>query len=292
MPNAGAREVPHRLMGEDWTMVGESSGSKPGAMLQQLEEFQSAFEKYAEGILDKDLRLERDELAELRERLQQAEPSITAVIVAVIGDKTLSVGFMGTTSRRDLLAIALMGGNNAMAEIFTPARATVVSVLNQAIGALKTGLWPPTDPAPVLVIHDDLLRGRCSDLLSAPGNYDRVLREATTILEDRIRNTVGPERLAQLLPSAADHIGERLVNALFNPTKPVLSISDDKLKRIALRNMLVGTVSYLRNTSHHEIDDQTAWSWAWSVAGLVDQLLADIAACAVMPPDPRGTADG
>lgn len=254
-------------------------------MLRQLEGFQSAYEDYAEGILDKDRRLEWDQLAALREPLQQAEPSITAIILEVVGDKTLSIGYLGATSRRELLAIALMGGNNAMGDFFVSANAAVASILNQAIGALKTGQWPPADPTPVLVIRDDALRDRCSDLLSAPGNYDRVLREATTILEDRMRSTVGHERLAQLIPSSADQTGDRLVNTLFNPDKPVLSISADKTKRIALRAMLAGTISYLRNTSHHAINDQTAWSWAWSVVGLVDQLLADITGCAVAPPD-------
>lgn len=228
----------------------------------------------------------REELAELREPLQRAEPGITAIMVAVIGEGTFTLGHGGRVSRRDLLATALMGGNNAMIHNFAPNHAAVSSVLNQAIGALSGGLWPPADPTPVLVIRDDALRNRCSDLLAAPGNFDRVLREATTILEDRMRGAVAHERLTVLLPSAADQTGDRLVNALFNPTNPVLSISDDRAGRVAFRNMLAGTIGYLRNTSHHAIDDQTAWSWAWSVAGLVDQLLADIAGCAVMPPDP------
>lgn len=76
----------------------ETSESDPRAMLQELEGFQVAYEEYAEGILDKDQRLEPDELAELRKPLQQAEPSVTAVIIEVIGDKTLDVGVLGTTS--------------------------------------------------------------------------------------------------------------------------------------------------------------------------------------------------
>ena len=262
----------------------QSSESDPRAMLQQLEEFQSAYEGYAEGILERDEGW--DELAKLRKPLQQAEPGITAILVEVIGEGSVSLGYGPAVSRRNLIATALMGGNNAMVHNFAPNNAAVASLLNQAIGALKTGLWPHADPTPVLVIRDDVLRDRCSDLLAAPGNYDRVLREATTILEDRMRGAVEHERLTVLLPTAADQTGDRLVNALFNPTNPVLSISDDRARRVAFRNMLAGTIGYLRNTSHHAIDDQTAWSWAWSVAGLVDQLLADIAGCAVLPPNP------
>ena len=259
--------------------------SDPGAMLQQLEEFQVRYEEYADGILG-DERSGRGERVELRGPLQQAEPRITAIMVAVIGAGSFRLGHGGSVSRRDLLTTALMGGNNAMVHNFAPNHEAVSSVLNQAIGALRAGLWPPADPTPVLVIRDAALRDRCSDLLAAPGSYDRVLREATTILEDRMRGAVSQERLTVLLPSAADQTGDRLVNALFNPTNPVLSISDDRARRVAFRNILTGTVGYLRNTSHHAIDDQIAWSWAWSVAGLIDQLLADIAGCAVIPPDP------
>ena len=59
-------------------------------------------------------------------------------------------------------------------------------------------------PIPVLTINDDELRSRTLDLLSAPANYDRVLREATTVLEDRIRQKVPFDDLSVLIPAASD----------------------------------------------------------------------------------------
>jgi hypothetical protein len=40
------------------------------------------------------------------------------------------------------------------------------------------------------LIADDELRRRCEDLLAADSHYDRVVREACVILEDRVRKTI------------------------------------------------------------------------------------------------------
>ena len=151
-------------------------------------------------------------------------------------------------------------------------------------GAIDAGLWPPQRPPPTLVIHDDQLRGRCADLLAAPGAYDRVIQEATRVLEDRIRSRVPHDTLSKLLPNSGDQIGDRLINRVFSVDDPALSVSDDRVRRIAIRNMLIGVVSYLRNPSHHSIDDQTEWSWAWSTVGLIDRLLTDIDGCDIRNP--------
>jgi len=125
---------------------------------------------------------------------------------------------------------------------------------------------------PVLMIKDDELRTRTLDLLSAPGHYDRVLREATTILEHRIRSKVPFEDLAKLIPNAADQTGDTLVNKLFNAQEPFV-VCGERQQQAGVFRILGGVLAYLRNPSHHSIDDDTAWSWAWSVVGLVDQLL-------------------
>ncbi len=153
--------------------------------------------------------------------------------------------------------------------------------MNKAIGTIEAGLWPPKELAPVLVIKDDELRSRCSDLLKAPGNYDRVIREATTVLENRLRNKPPHELLARLIPNAADQIGDNLVNNLLSPNNPVLVISSEKQKQLAFYRIMLGVVSYLRNPYHHSIDPYTEWSWAWSTVGFIDRLLSDIEICVV-----------
>ena len=163
------------------------------------------------------------------------------------------------------------------------AKAPVTMLLNGVLGTLEAGLWPPKEPTPVLVIKDAELRSRCSDLLRAPGNYDRVVREATTILEDHLRNKPPHDILAQLIPNAADQTGENLVNKLLSPDNPVLVISSDRHKKIAFYRIMLGVFSYLRNPYHHQLDASTKWSWAWSTVGFIDRLLTDIESCTVAP---------
>lgn len=140
-----------------------------------------------------------------------------------------------------------------------------------------------SQPTPILTINDAELRERTSDLLSAPGNYDRVLREATTILEARIRDKIPFEDLAKLFPKASDQSGDTLINKLLSPNDPVI-VYGDRLKQNQLFRMLGGVVAYLRNPSHHSVDGSVEWSWAWSVVGLIDQLLEDLRAASYSRP--------
>ena len=251
-------------------------------MKDALESFRDMFKKYDKEVFG-DHR--RGRLDKFRTQLQQQETQVTKYILDILGDATLTLGSFGqivTLSRRDLLSTALLGGNNELTWNFGDYSAPVMATLNGALGALKAGLWPPKEPTPILVIKDDELRERCSDLLNSPGNYDRVIREATTILENRMRNKCPYETLSRLIPQSTDQSGDNLVNKLFAPDDPVLSISSEKKKRIAFHRILLGIVSYLRNPYHHRIDPNTEWSWAWSTVGFVDRLLADIESCVVV----------
>lgn len=244
-----------------------------------LESFLELFNKYAEEIFGKS---RRDRLDDFRAQLQKREPEVTKLILDILGDGVIGMGYSGRVSRRDLLSTALMGGNNEMPHNFSGFKALVTMLLNRALGTLKAGLWSPKEPVPVLVIKDTELRSRCSDLLKAPGAYDRVIREATTVLENRIRSRCPQETLALSIPNAADQTGENLVNKLLSPDKPILVISSEKHKRVAFHRIMLGIVSYLRNPYHHQLDARTEWSWAWSsVVGFIDRLLADIESCTV-----------
>ena len=139
------------------------------------------------------------------------------------------------------------------------------------------------NPTPTLTIQDDELRDRTVDLLSAPGNFDRILREATTVLENRIRHKVPFDDLAKLIPKSADQTGDKLINKLMAPESPVV-VYGDKQRQTRVFRILGGVVAYLRNPSHHTIDDSVKWSWAWSVVGLVDQLLDDLEAAIYQRP--------
>lgn len=246
-----------------------------------LESFLDLFNKYAEEIFGE---RRRDHLDALRTKLQRLEPQVTKMLLGILGDRVVGVAGFGrsvTLSISDLLPTALMGGNNEEKHNFYDFKGPVTAILTRALGAIETGLWPPKEPTPILVIKDNELRNRCLDLLRASTAYDRVIREATTVLEDRIRKKPPHATLARLIPQAADQTGENLVNKLLSPDKPVLVISAEKQKRIAFHRIMLGVFSYLRNPYHHKLDPLTEWSWAWSTVGLVDRLLAEIDCCSV-----------
>lgn len=254
---------------------------------EALVSFSRIFNEYAKEILRKPQRHNR--LNELRTQLQLQEPRIAEYIVNILGNSTVTVGSSGhtvTLSYKDLLATALLGGNNELPHNFRDYHTPVTSMINRAIGALDAGLWPPKELKPILTIRDDELRDRCFDLLSAPGHYDRVIREATTVLEDRIRSKCPHDILCNLIPHSADQAGENLINKLFAHDRPVLSISSEKHKQAAFHRILLGTFSYLRNPYHHRLDPNTEWSWAWSTVGFIDQLLTGIDSCIVTSTNP------
>jgi hypothetical protein len=96
------------------------------------------------------------------------------------------------------------------------------------------------------------------------------------VLEHRLRGKISHEKLSEIIPSSADQIGESLANKLLSPARPVIVVSDDKLERTAFLKMVQGVFAYLRNSSHHSLDNRTKRSLAWSVVGLVDALLLEL----------------
>jgi len=249
-------------------------------ILEILTTFLHLFEKYSKEISGK---RQQDRLNNLRTQLQKQERLVTKLIVDILGDSVIVYGsfIRYQIFTRDMLTVALIGGNNEDPINFSEFDSMVTSKLNTAIGTIEAGLWPPKEPKPILIIKDDDLRNRCSDLLSASGNYDRVIREATIVLEDRIRGKCPHDRLTMLIPQSADQTGSKLVNTLFSPKRPVLVISADLKIRIGFHQMLLGVFSHLRNPYHHLLDPATEWSWAWSTVGLVDRLLSDVDTCQV-----------
>ena len=246
---------------------------------QLLQSFLDLFKQYSEEIFGN---RQQARLDELRSKLQRMEPKVTHYVIEIVGHGTVVVGSMGYRqgiAHSDLLATALMGGNNELSHNFRDYESSVEMMLNRALGNIEAGLWPPEETEPTLVIRDTVLRQRCFDLLGAPGNFDRVIREATVILEDRIRNKVSHDTLTRLIPTSGDQIGENLINKLFSPDDPVIIFSDEKDARIAFRKMLIGINAFLRNPYHHRLDDKVEWSWAWSIIGFIDQLLFEIENC-------------
>jgi len=114
-------------------------------------------------------------------------------------------------------------------------------------------------------ITDEELKSRCSDILSAPGNFDRVVNQATLVLEDRIRKKSKLDGL----------IGVELVNKAINSelSKSVLKLSDDPQEHEGFAHICRGIVLSFRNPTHHKIVESYSREDALKVCAFIDLLL-------------------
>ncbi len=117
------------------------------------------------------------------------------------------------------------------------------------------------------LIGDEILKNRCKDLLRAKKYFDRVFREATTILEDRIRTI-----------SKIDARGVDLVAKALNPdpNKAIIKVSNDPSEQEGVFNLCKGVILAFRNPTHHKLTDQFDEKDALRFISTIDLLLAII----------------
>lgn len=126
-------------------------------------------------------------------------------------------------------------------------------------------------------IHDKELRDRCLDLLGADSKYDRVINQATQVLEDRVRTKA---KLTDRLE------GVRLINAALNPdsNKTVLKVSNDPDEQQGFCDMCRGIMLAFRNPTHHYLTDKIMREEAFKVCAFIDTLLPLIERATVSTP--------
>jgi hypothetical protein len=210
-----------------------------------------------------------------RTKLQRQSTLISRIVSSVHVGCALTLSDKDTIHFHQALSYSLTDTvDDSHTRIFI--ESNVTSVLNEAIGNIQNNTIPDKEIKPVIPIKDEVLKKRCSDLLNAPGNYDRVIREATLVLEERLRTSIPYEKLCEIIPLSKEQVGEPLANKLLAPNNPILVVSDKLPERIAFHKMMIGIISYLRNPSHHSLNDDIDWAFAWSLVGLVDSLLYEL----------------
>lgn len=115
---------------------------------------------------------------------------------------------------------------------------------------------------------DEELKSRCSDILSSPSNFDRVINQATLVLEDRIRTKSKLHNLQ----------GVTLVNKAINSdlNKSVLQTSVDPEEHEGIAHICRGIVLSYRNPTHHRIIENYTREDSLKFCAFVDLLLAII----------------
>lgn len=120
------------------------------------------------------------------------------------------------------------------------------------------------------IIQDSELRDRCADLIKRPRNHDRVFREATTLLEHRVRTL---SKITQRLnPQAL--MGKALAP---DPTRAILVVSSDASEQEGFYKICSGIESAFRNRTHHEVSDKLTRHDAIKFCGFIDSLLQILA---------------
>jgi uncharacterized protein (TIGR02391 family) len=123
-----------------------------------------------------------------------------------------------------------------------------------------------TAPAPQTlgaVIVDVELRERCGDLLLAGGKFDRAIREAAVVLEDRVRAAVG----------GSGRIGVPLMEYAFGAAKPRLRLSENQREQIGAMQLYAGIMAFFRNPTGHSLKDTYSREDALRFVAMVDLLL-------------------
>jgi uncharacterized protein (TIGR02391 family) len=115
-------------------------------------------------------------------------------------------------------------------------------------------------------IIDEELKARCSDILSAPSNFDRVINQSTQVLEDRIREKAKTDR---------NLVGVSLVNKALNTdlSKTIIVTSTNQEEHEGICHICRGLMVGFRNPSHHHLTDSFTREEALKFCAFVDNIL-------------------
>jgi hypothetical protein len=137
---------------------------------------------------------------------------------------------------------------------------------NTSVETKKSPQRSPVSSDIEYMISDKELLDRCKDLLKARGKFDRVFREATTVLEDRIKGLSGLKGL-----KTAALVG-KAINP--DPKLAILKVSDESYEQEGFFSICKGLMLSFRDTTHHELTDKFQRADALKFCGFVDSILA------------------
>ena len=120
-----------------------------------------------------------------------------------------------------------------------------------------------------LLLRDAQLLGRCKDLLLAGDHFDRAVREATTVLEDRVKKLSTLSHLTSV-PLIATALNPE-------PTKAILVVSDERDEQDGVFSICKGVMLTFRNKTHHNLINNLTQADALKFCGLIDTILAVLA---------------
>ncbi|MBO5477374.1 MAG: hypothetical protein J6A15_06470 [Clostridia bacterium] len=120
-------------------------------------------------------------------------------------------------------------------------------------------------------IEDTQLQKRCGDiLLEASGAFDRVINQATQVLEDRIKKKAGLEKTNLIgLPLVSKAIHSKLEHT-------ILKFNENPDIQEHYASLFKGIIGVYRNSTHHGLEYECSREEALKFCSYIDLLLKEV----------------
>jgi len=207
----------------------------------------------------------------LREQISRrgGRQSISSTAAQLAWAKELGIGIanalgkVSTDVREEVRSVGAM-----------PATAARVTKASAAIPK-KHAVEPITAATIRRLLQDQQLYARCRDLLRAKQHFDRVFREATTVLDNRLKTKTGIKNMNP----------ENLVSKAVSPdpTKAIIEVSAEKAEQEGFYSLCKGIMLAFRNPAHHSLSEKFTREDALKFCGFVDVVLGVIEQSTIHP---------
>lgn len=201
----------------------------------------------------------------LREQISEraSRQSISSAAAQIVWAKELKIGIANALSKvpTDVRTEVRSVGSDSGAATMRTSRGKLPSPQARKVQPINAGTIRA-------LLEDEQLRARCRDLLQAKKHFDRVIREATTILDDRLKRKTG---IANMKPQ--DLVG-RAISA--DPSRAIIEVSADPAEQEGFYSICKGIMLAFRNRAHHSLSERLTREDALKFCGFVDTVLGVI----------------
>ena len=200
----------------------------------------------------------------LREQISRkaGKQGVSSEAAQLIWARDLGIGIGRILNKHSALRAEIQGTTTAAAPALRP-RAQAAKAPRSAAKD-----QPITAATIRTLLKDEQLHGRCKDLILAKRHFDRAVREATTVLDDRLKTKTGIKNM-----NPGNLVGKALNP---DPTKAVIEVSADRAEQEGMHSICKGIMLAFRDKAHHTLSDRLTCEDALTFCGFIDTILGVI----------------